>query len=224
MSRVFAYIIRTVGRGYRLTGSVPWVSRGNVFFGPCKKKMRPEVRPGDYIMGISGSGAGMPRRVLLWMQVSEVMTFADAYELGKKDRVFRSLRGPAIHVRRVNGVKFSPGVPECYEHIPGACHADDWHSDVMGNRDAFLVGGEDSWVAEAEGPQVTEFIVDFLREGITWAGTATPKNPLTENAIGKHVLLTGRTAKNLISWVPRLEEPMQSSRPRRSCVHTCSCR
>ena len=53
-----------LGAGYRLKGFVPWASHGKVSFGACKKEGR-----GDYIMGISGSGAGRPRRVLLWMPV-----------------------------------------------------------------------------------------------------------------------------------------------------------
>ena len=96
MPRVFAYIIRTVGPGYRLNGSVPWVSHGRVFFGPCK-------------------GGGLPRRILLWMTVAERLTFKQAYERGRTDKVFRAIRGKAIHVRpRKNGV-YSPGVPEFYE-------------------------------------------------------------------------------------------------------------
>ncbi len=84
MLRVFAYIISTVGPDYRLIGSVPWVKEGKVFFGPCKKNMRPEVEEGDYIMGISPAGVGRQRRVLLWMRVDKKMTFASAYQRGDR--------------------------------------------------------------------------------------------------------------------------------------------
>src|SRR5947209_8200773 len=97
--RVFAYIINTVGARYRLKGAVPWVSHGKVFFGPCKKRMRPDVQTGDYILGISGAGAGLPGRVLLWMKIDKRMTFKEAYDRGTTDIVFRALRGTAIHVR-----------------------------------------------------------------------------------------------------------------------------
>jgi hypothetical protein len=158
------------------------------------------------------------------MHVFKTMTFGAAYELGKTDIVFKSIRRGAIHVRPAKDVKFLPGVPESYEHIPNAGHAHDWASDLRGDRDVFLVGGKDSWIVEAEGPEVTQELVELLKEGISWAGNATLKNPLTQNAIGKHVLLTGGTAKKVISWVPRVRNPLQFSRRRTKCVRTCSCR
>jgi hypothetical protein len=118
-------------------GAVPWVSSGRVFFGACKKRMRPHVKPGDYVMGISG--AGHPRRVLLWMKVDETMTFKEAYDRGKTDRVYRDLRGTAIHVRPLDIALYLAANPDCYEHIPGAPHESDWPSDLRGTRDVFLL-------------------------------------------------------------------------------------
>jgi len=126
---VFAYVIETVDRNYKLTGCVPWVSDGLVLFGPCKKKMRPEVRPGDYILGISPSHARSPRRVLLWMRVAEKMTFAEAYRRGNTDKAFRAARGHAIHVRPNS---FRVGKPASYAHISGAPHSHHWRSDIEG--------------------------------------------------------------------------------------------
>src|ERR1035438_3541305 len=98
MPRVFVYIITTVDAHYHVKrGCVPWVAEEKVFLGPCKMFMRPEVKKGDYIMGISP--AGRTRRVLLWMHVDRPMTFADAYQRGDSDRLFRLARGNAIHVR-----------------------------------------------------------------------------------------------------------------------------
>jgi hypothetical protein len=37
--------------------------------------------------------------------------------------------------------------------------------------------------AEAEKPQVTESLIELLKEGITWRGLATQDNPLTENGL-----------------------------------------
>jgi hypothetical protein len=88
-----------MGPGCRLNGCVPWVTHGKVFFGSCKKRMRPESETGDYIMGISPAGVGDPRRVLLWMQVAERMSFGEAYLRGKKNKFLRIARGHAIHVR-----------------------------------------------------------------------------------------------------------------------------
>ncbi len=224
MTRVFAYIIRTVGARYRLTGYVPWVSQGKVFFGPCKKTMRPDVDCGDYILGISGAAGGNPRRVLLWMRVVERLTFAEAYDRGKTDSAFRAIRGKAIHVRPHKLVAHVPGDPECYRHIQGAPHSDDWQTDIKGSRDVFLVGGRYSWVAGNEGPEVTEDLVALLRQGIQWKGNSTIRNPLTEHARGRHVLVTGRTAQEIISWVPQMQNPPYFlSGPRTTCIRTCSC-
>jgi len=221
---VFAYIIRTVGPGYKLKGAVPWVFSGRVFFGACKKRMRPHVNPGDYVMGISGSDAGNPRRVLLWMKVDKRMTFKEAYDRGKKDNVFRALRGTAIHVRPLDVPLHMSGNPNCYDHIPGAPHEEDWQSDLKGKGDVFLTGAAGSWVAEGDGPIVTEKLVELLRAGITWKGLATVENPLTRNARGKHVCVTGRAANQIISWVPRISmQSVSSEHQCNACARKCSC-
>jgi hypothetical protein len=221
---VFAYIIRTVGPGYQLKGAVPWAAGGRVFFGACKKRMRPNVKPGDYVIGISGSDAGNPRRVLLWMKVDEKLTFKEAYDRGEKDNVFRSLRGTAIHVRPADVPLHLAGDPNCYQHIQGAPHADEWRSDLKGAREVFLTGAKGSWVAEADGPVVTATLVELLRAGITWKGLATLDNPLTENARGKHACLTGRTADQVISLMPQISLQSVSSQHQHSaCARKCSC-
>lgn len=221
--RVFAYIIASVGPNYRLRGTVPWVKEGQVFFAPCKKRMRPEMQPGDYVMGISRAGVGEKRRVLLWMHIAERITFAQAYKRGEADRLFRLARGNAIHVRPKRSVDLIEGNPDTYEHIPRATHASDWRSDIRGKRDAFFVGDNNSWAAEGGGPGVTEDLVNVFREGIKWRGNPTIQNPLTENARGKHVLLTGEAARRVIQWVPEPSKRLVSSGSRRKCGRHCSC-
>jgi hypothetical protein len=165
--------------------------------------MRPHVKRGDYIMGISGSGAGRPRRVLLWMRVAKPMSFRDAYEKGRTNNAFFNVRGKAIHLRPRKDVAYKRGNPECYVHIKGAHHGDDWRSDVKGDRDAFLVGRKGSWVADVEGPEVTQELVALLRQGCpsTWTGQATVSNPLTQYPRGKHAVVTGEHAQQIISWI-----------------------
>jgi hypothetical protein len=223
--RVFAYVIRTVGPNYELTGCVPWVTHGTVFFGPCKKRMRPKAQSGDYIMGISRAGAGNCRRILLWMQVAEKMTFAEAYLRGNTSRIFRAARRHAIHVQPKAGTKFKAGSTDCYEHIANAPHSKKWRNDIEGKRDVFLVGTNASWIAAASAPVVTQELVDLLKIGIGWSGRVTVKNPLTQNARGKHAVLTGREAQRVIDWVPRVRHAVRSSEPtsRSVCVRSCSC-
>jgi hypothetical protein len=225
MPRVFAYVIATVLPDYRLNGCVPWVTHGKVFFGPCKKIMRPELKPGDYVMGISPSGVGKQRRVLLWMQVSEKMTFAEAYLRGNTDRLFRAARGHAIHVRPKEESNLKPGNKASYEHITDAPHAHKWGKDIKGKRDVFLVGSRKSWVAASSAPAVNHELVGLLKFGIGWSGKATVRNPLTQNARGKHAVLTGRDAQRVIDWVPRPSHPVRNSEPatRSVCVRSCSC-
>jgi hypothetical protein len=222
-SRVFAYIIASVGPRYKLRGTVPWVKEGTVFFGPCKKKMRPQMKEGDYVLGISPAGVGERRRVLLWMRVHGGMTFAEAYRRGETDRLFRLARGNAIHVRPKRGIDHVPGNPDTYEHIPHSTHSSDWRTDIQGKRDAFFVGDKDSWAAEAGGPVVTDGLVELLRDEIKWRGKPTIQNPLTENARGKHVLLTGEAARRVIEWVPEPSKRLFSSRSRTRCGRRCSC-
>lgn len=221
--RVFAYVIATVGPNYRLNGCVPWVTDGKVFFGPCKKEMRPEVQPGDYIMGISRSGIGTHRRVLLWMRVTEKMTFAQAYWKGEKNKTFRAARRHAIHVRPKRGAEYKPGDAKSYEHIARAPHPHKWRNDILGRKDVFLVGGTGSWVAENDGPVVTEHLVELLRKGIDWSGEATVRNPLTQNARGKHALVTGKAALAILSLIPPVKKTIRFSDLRTVCVRDCPC-
>lgn len=222
--RVFAYIIRCAGPGYRLDGCVPWVIDGTVFFGPCKVKLRPLVDPriyDDYIMGISPSGVGDQRRILLWMQVAEKMTFAEAYSRGEADSLFYAARGHAIHVRPKEGAEMCPDGRPVYEHIPGAPHSGSWRKDIQGDRDAFLVGGSDSWVAESDGPPVTQQLVDLLGTGITWKGEPSVRNPLTRNARGKFALVEGDAALSILSLIPRRGDVVANSLTHGNCEGDC---
>jgi hypothetical protein len=218
MPRVFVYIITSVDAHYHVKrGCVPWVAGGKVFLGPCKMFMRPEVEKGDYIMGISP--AGRMRRVLLWMRVDTPMTFADAYRRGDSDRLFRLARGNAIHVCPKEVGEHIRGNPELYEHISGAMHPLKWPTDIRGDRDVFISGANGSWVAATEGPLVTTELVNLLQNKITW-GTATIENPLTRNARGKHVCLTGEIARRIIEWVSEPGKRVFSSPPKDDIVTT----
>jgi hypothetical protein len=221
--QVFAYVIATVGPSYRLNGCVPWVTDGKVFFGPCKSRMRPAARPGDYILGISRCGIGTPRRVLLWMRVMEKMTFAQACWRGEKNGTFKAARGHAIHVRPKEGAEYKPGDLKSYEHISRAPHPHKWRKDIVGRKDVFLVGGKGSWVAEGDGLIVTEHLAELLRKGIDWSGEATVRNPLTQNTRGKHALVTGTAARAILSLIPPVMRTIRSSGLRTVCVRDCPC-
>lgn len=150
------------------------------------------------------------------------MRFVDAWKRGKSDATFRKLRGKAIHIRPLKDAE-GLSSPDCYEHISGAQHDADWRSDVSGNRDVFLVGASGSWIAEEDSPEVTQELVEALRVGIDWKGHATIDNPLTENARGRHVLLTGAVAQGVIVSMPK-RRTVSAKGAKSGCQHECHCK
>lgn len=175
----FIYVVRTVGKDYRQPSfrAVPTWHEDRIYFGPCKKGMRPRMQAGDAVFGISPSGV-FPRRVVFSARIAERMSFADAYER------FPDLRGPAgpIHVRpaEIPG----PGFPDShYEHIPGGNHPGDWRGDLRTPAlDAFFAceKADDCfgrWLGP-NGPAVKGPILDFLRTCQVWgnAGFLSPQN------------------------------------------------
>jgi Nucleotide modification associated domain 2 len=160
----FIYVLSTVGRNYTQSDAraVPCFFEGQIYFGPCKRPMRPKMHAGDYVFGISPSGA-FPRRIVYAARIAERMTFAEAY------RRFPKLRGPEgpIHVRptRFPGLIFPLSD---YAYIPDSIHAGDWAKDIAyPAMDAFFVLQKAKRVAGrwlgAAGPAVRGEILDFLR-------------------------------------------------------------
>ena len=140
---------------------VPTVYGDRIFFGPCKKPMRPRIKSRDYVFGVSDASM-RPRRLVFAAQVEKCITFREAYHR------YPDLHGPQgpIHVRPING---SGSFPCCsYEHIPGAIHPDDWETDLASpTLDAFLVcaprsGCVGRWLG-AYGPVLDEEVYGFLQ-------------------------------------------------------------
>jgi hypothetical protein len=160
----FIYVLSTVTRHYEQTVfcNVPTEWENRLYFGPCKIPMRPKMRKGDYVFGISGS-ATSPRRIVFVGKLQERMTFARAY-----DR-FPQLRGPygPIHVRPLARPRSDPFPRSVYEPIPGAMHGDHWEADLARrDLDAFFVCAEPDgcvgrWLG-ASGPEVAGDILEFL--------------------------------------------------------------
>ena len=163
MATGFIYVVTTVNKDYiqRKFRNVPTEWGYRLYFGPCKQAMRPKVKSGDYVFGISPSKL-RPRRVLFTAKIEERITFSEAYIR------FPDLRGPEgpIHVCPIQGTGSFP--ESHYKHIPGSMHENDWQRDLSAHeRDAFFVCTErvdwqGRWLG-VYGPEVDDEILSFLK-------------------------------------------------------------
>lgn len=190
MATGFIYIIPTVDRDYNQPNqvAVPTWHVDRIYFGPCKRSMRPRMQGGDFVFGLSSSKA-FPRRFLFAARIAKRMTFAEAF------RSFPDLRGPdgPIHVRPVD--RPERAFPDShYEHIPGGNHPDNWRADIRTPElDVFFVCDEATacsgrWLG-ADGPAVSGRLLGFLRTCEVWgrAGKLANGNAAaTEDAPIRH--------------------------------------
>lgn len=172
MATGFIYIINSLGKDYeqQYFRNVPTFFENRLYFGPCKIPMRQNMKPGDYIFGISPARLS-PRRIVFLAQIDERITFADAY---KRFPPLRGSNGPndkngPIHVEPVEPTDNSKNFPEShYRHIQGAMHTKKWKADLRSEElDAFFVCKESDgilgkWLG-ANGPELNENIMKILK-------------------------------------------------------------
>jgi hypothetical protein len=159
----FIYVVTTVNKDYiqKKFRNVPTEWGERLYFGPCKRQMRPKMKCGDYIFGISPSKP-QPRRIIFAAHVEERITFEEAYIR------FPDLQGPKgpIHVCPIQGTGSFP--TSNYEHIPDSEHEEDWKKDLATRElDAFFVcservGWQGRWLGQ-RGPKMDEEILSFLK-------------------------------------------------------------
>jgi hypothetical protein len=163
MASGFVYVVMTLTRNYiqRDFCNVPTEWGDRLYFGPCKKTMRPKMRSGDYIFGISPSKL-RPRRFLFAAKIEERITFAEAYNR------YPALQGPKgpIHVCPIQGTGSFPA--SHYKHIPGSMHGNDWQRDLATHEmDAFFeCSKQEDWQGRwlgLYGPEMNDEILSFLR-------------------------------------------------------------
>jgi hypothetical protein len=180
MATGFVYIVRTAGTKDYIQGefcNVPTEWGDRLYFGPCKKPMRPKMKCGDYVFGISKSKL-RPTRILFAAKIEECITFAEAHKR------FPELKGPQgpIHVCPIQGTGSFPA--SHYKHIPGSMHAKDWQSDLATpEMDAFFVCCErmdwqGRWLGVC-GPEIDNGLLDFLKT----CSVHGLKGPLSEQNI-----------------------------------------
>ena len=185
MATGFIYVVKSVNRDYmqRASCNVPTEFGDRLYFGPCKKQMRPRMKTRDFIFGVSPACTS-PRRIIFVAEIEDPMTFAEAYLR------FPGLQGPEgpIHVRPIPGIGAFP--QSSYEHIPGSMHEDDWVDDLATpDLDRFFVcrqrdGFEGRWLGSS-GPEIDDEILAFLntcsvygRAGYLGQNTGTLRNPI----------------------------------------------
>jgi hypothetical protein len=199
MAKGFIYVITTVTKDY-VQGAffhVPTEWENRIYFGPCKKTMRPKMWPGYWVFGISPKN-GTTRRIVFAAQIEERITFGEAY-----DR-FPDLCGPEgpIHVTPVSRRGRFP--ESSYQHIPGANHPDNWQTDLATEQlDAFFVcakgeGWRGRWLGEF-GPKIDNEMLTFLKTCSVYGSAgllgaenrdATLENPIVHRG-PKGLLFTG---------------------------------
>jgi hypothetical protein len=190
MATGFIYVVRTVTPSYTQPAfcNVPTEFDDRLYFGPCKRCMRPRMHAGDFIFGVSPSCTS-PRRIVFVAEVEELMSFAEAYHR------FPDLHGPPgpIHVRPINGIGAFP--QSSYQHIPGSMHPEDWPADLATpDLDRFFVCRQtDGWLGRwlgSSGPVIDNEILAFLNgcsaygsAGYLGQNTGTLSNPIAYGAL-----------------------------------------
>ena len=76
----FIYVVASVTKDYLQPNfcNVPTEWEDRLYFGPCKKSMRPKMKADDFVFGISPSSTS-PRRIVFVAQIEERLTFREAY-------------------------------------------------------------------------------------------------------------------------------------------------
>ena len=193
MSKGYIYVVKTATNSYCQENffNVPTEYKGKIFFGACKKGMRPKLKKGDFIFGVSPSKP-KPRKILFAAKIEDKVTFAEAY---KRFPFLRGPKGP-IFVKPVNRPHES--FPESnYEHIKGSTHKDVWMKDIKTpDLDCFLVCEKTNtwigrWLGE-HGPIIDDEIISFFKtcpiygkagKLSDYANDATEKNPISHKRL-----------------------------------------
>lgn len=207
----FVYVMTSVTAGFEQAHfcNVPTQWGDRLYFGPCKVPMRPRVRKGDIIFGVSPS-SNAPRRILFAAEVEERITFREAFLR------FPDLRGPRgpIHVSPVERPGTFPYSK--YDYIKRSIHQNRWQKDLASEElDAFFVGARarswrNRWLGKV-GPQVSQDVVNLLNRSPVYgaagllaeANQGTVRNPIAYGRFysGLHVELSEPRA--LLRWMER---------------------
>lgn len=124
MTRVYLYVLGASANPDLVECGVPWfLGDGEVFFGPCKKRIREELRKDllrgsdqvtvsepIYLAGFNALGGGNIRKVVWTGRIREAMSFGRAWKQLSAPR-FKPMRqsmSSPLHVRPVGGLDSQP--------------------------------------------------------------------------------------------------------------------
>ena len=81
MAKGFIYVVTTAGKDYEQDPlkHVPYRLENRLYFGPCKKFMRPKMKEGDFVFGVSSARTD-PRRMLFTGRIEKSMPSKEAYD------------------------------------------------------------------------------------------------------------------------------------------------
>ena len=165
--RGFIYVVTTVGKDYQQSDrqrDVPTIWEDRLVFGPCKVNMRPKMNYGDYVFGISPSGAGI-RRIVFAAKIGEVLTFEEASRKYQDD--WKAYGITPICVKPVGDKNRIGMFPVShYDHLDGAKHQHSWKKDIPTRQHdrCFICEpiSKSPWLGKI-GPVTSGKILDFLR-------------------------------------------------------------
>ena len=146
MTTVYLYVVGASSNPDRVACAVPWrVDDAEIFFGPCKKRLREALRPGIlgpkvdrararedvFLVGFNALPASPRVRKLVWAgRIREAMSFGRAWLhlTGPRYEALRSARATPLHLEPVE----EDGRPTAYRHF-GREHAEGgkWVDDIL---------------------------------------------------------------------------------------------
>jgi hypothetical protein len=145
MFQVWMYVVDTSSDPDKVEGSVPWrVDEKQIFFGPCKKRIREclrkkflgpdcshnRVTEDIFIIGVNAIKKVKKRKIVWWGRLSEVMTFAEANNRLKENARFKKMCNYDCSPLHVEPVEVA-GELVGYKHASKLHKGEEWIYDLL---------------------------------------------------------------------------------------------
>ena len=200
----FIYIINTVTPAFEQPdfSCVPTVWEDRLYFAACKVPMRPKMKAGDWIFGVSPAKTKQ-RRIVFAAEIAEAITFAEAYE---QYPALRGPHGPNPVQPRSPRRAGEPWPLSHYAPVKSSSHESRWVRDLARpDLDRFFVcrppeGARNRWMGAA-GPIVDAEVLEFFNRCMVFGQSAsgTSRNTGTPTA----PIANGRMYRGLHLETPR---------------------